>query len=204
MNLGDFEKSEVDIKRLDQLLPNDNNVQKLYSDLNCLKKEELSKKKKFSKRGLFNLYNEKEVLNNNLTKFNKDNKCFYLDIVIDEDFKNPKKIKFEIFEETKNKMKNVYDELIVMIDSMRLKNKVITNVLDIFDLVINDELNYPSNERFLLCMRKNGLGYELFVNLEDKISNSIVVGRCYYNSNLWIESIIKKFRIIDCDYTFNI
>jgi hypothetical protein len=204
MNLGEYEKSEEDIKKLDELLPNDKNVKNLHTDMNNLKKEELANKKKFPKRGLFNLYDEKEVCKNTLPKYNKENKCFYIDVIINDDSKNPKKFKFEIFNETKIKMKNVYDELINMIDSMRLKNKVVSNVIDIFNFEMNDELKFPVNEKFLLCLRKKEIGYELFVNLEENSCNSIIIGRCYYNSNVWNQSNGDNFRIIDCDYTFNI
>ena len=60
--------------QLDNLLPNDANIKKLNDDYNKIKEDTLLKKKKFTKKGLFNLYEEKEEKKSILPIFDKENK----------------------------------------------------------------------------------------------------------------------------------
>jgi hypothetical protein len=203
MNLGEFEKCEIDLNKLDELLNSDNNVRNLYDNYRKLKEESVIKNKKFTKKGLFNLYEEKEDKKSILPIFDKDNTCFYLDIIINNDFKNPKKIKFEIFKETKIKFPTLYKNISDSIESKKWKDTEIDNILDIIDIDLDFKLNnYPCSEPYLLCSKKFDNACQIFINIEPTLdTNILVLGRCYYNKELLKYG---KFKIIEIDYTNNI
>jgi hypothetical protein len=207
MHLGDFERCEQDLKQLDRLLPNDSTVKKLYEEYEKLKEESVFKKKKYTKKGLFNLYEEKEEKKKPiLPLFDKENKCFFLDIVFDEDLKNPQKLKFEIFKETQIRYPSLFKYLTQSIESKKLKGIEAETVLDEVDLELDYTLNtIPCCELYLLCLRKIADKHELIISKEissEKADNIIVLGRCYYNKNCLKGD--RRFRIIECDYTYNI
>jgi tetratricopeptide (TPR) repeat protein len=213
MNLGEFDKAESDIKELDVILPNDITVKKLHDDYLRLKKQTLSKKKNLLKKGLFssNLYEEKEnKTKTSIPPFDKDNTCFYLDLIINEDYKNPKKVKIEILGKKENPV--VYESIcqlvkdkIVLKDKELNKNDKFIDICAIEDIGIIKNL-YPCSEEMLIVLRRSGDCYMLSVCLEavgdNIVDDYIVVGRCYYNNDIW-KGDIQKIKIIDYDFTFN-
>jgi hypothetical protein len=205
MHLSEFEKCEQDLKKLDTLLPGDANIKKLNDEFSKIKEEALLKKKKFTKKGLFNLYEEKEEKKSVLPIFCRDNTCFFLDIVFNDDLKNPKKIKFEIFNDTKIKHPELFNYLKECIGSAKWKNKEINNILDEIEIDVDYSLNkFPSSELYLLCLRRNNDINELIISNQTlSEDNILVLGRCYYNKEC-LSDQNRKFRILDCDYTYNI
>jgi hypothetical protein len=221
MNLGDFEKAESDLKELNNLLPNDNTVSKLFEDYYKLKEQTMNKQKGFLRKGLFNskLYEEKNEnsTSNIIPLFNKENTCFYLDIVINNDSKSPKKLKFEIFDWVKKDFDSLFQQLNVIIREKTLLGKQIkinieTKLLDLCSIEILDFSNneYPCCEFGLLILNQidNNNNYYISINIDDKIekSNNVltVIGRCYYNPEILRPNCIEDIKIIDCDYTYNI
>lgn len=139
MNLGEFEKAGQDFKILKTQLANDPIVKQLENDFVKIKENTINKKKDMIKKGIFgsNLYEDisqgNKICNskNAIPKFdvnNYDSKLFYLDLLISKNSKDPQKIKFEIFKNTIDKIKPVFEFLDDQIkNKILIKNEVIVN-----------------------------------------------------------------------------
>ena len=213
MNMGEFDNAEKDIKNLGYLLPNDISVDKLKKDFWDSKEKVFNKQKGMVKKGLFSsqLYDDKPIVENkNLTipEFDLKNSCFYLDMLLNDNVKDPKKIKFEIFKHTSNKFHFVVDFIEELIKNKKLINKHIQTIRkdnnklmliesclyeeDSFKILIDKDNNiYPADEDTLLVLSLEKIdGGKMQVNLtftlktinKDIDENIIVIGRCYYNS----------------------
>jgi len=219
MNLGEFEEANENIKELDKLLPMDNSVKALRVDLENLKEKTNKSKKTFLKKGLFgngNLYEDKEVKVKSSTILpepNMQNKFIYLDLIVDNNHKNPYKVKFELFAE--NGLNVVTDYIFNQFKTQTLNfknteasfiengNVSFMNLFKIpFENVTENESgiladtiaiqnrNYPLIETGLLCIQYKEY---LVVNLSNEILNEpnsclvsrVVIGRCSYNKKFF-------------------
>ena len=233
MNLGEFDLAYEDLENLDLLLPNDPMVKKLREDYEILKARTTKQKKELLKKGLFSngLYNEKPSVQKQtdiLPKFNKSNKCFYIDFIINGNLKDPQKIKIEIFQNNSEKYLNyIYQYLDKLIKSSSLKNSLMSvrenNILlwklestdleknTIYSEISDSKYNiYPPCENYLFILKKSeDYNFEILTQkLSDNLVDGIlVIGRCYYNINA-LEKMrsnnYDKIEIVDCDYTYNI
>ena len=209
MNMGEFDKAEKDIKNLGYLLPNDPSVDKLKKDFWDAKEKVFNKQKGMVKKGLFSskLYDDKEYANKVLTipEFDYKNTCFYLDLLINGNVKDPIKIKFEIFKHTADKLHFVIDIIEDYIKNKKLIKKDL-NLIDneehqkliTLDTIIYEQhsLNiligsegcniYPADEDYLLVLiwkkkNKNEQNEDIHVKLAlalntlDKNINSNII-----------------------------
>lgn len=99
MHLAEFSKAETDINKLCDYLPGDPIITTLRNRLDFLKEEYNKKTVKLVKNSMSSLYDDKENEDKTFPSFNKDNKAFYLDVIKNDNKKNPFKLKFEIYEE---------------------------------------------------------------------------------------------------------
>jgi tetratricopeptide (TPR) repeat protein len=230
MNLGEFDKAEDDLDKLSLLLPNDSNVNVLKNDLIKNKEKTLKTKQDIFKKGIFrnHLYEEKNIKTANLPIYDKTNLSFYLDILVDKNTKNPKKVKFEIFS---SKDKNI-QHLIGLIKEEILckyyKEKQITyeseenafllrqytdsEIKALLDLVFSNNTNFfPPCEDYLLIIHRKSDGYNLKLQcckVSDHINTDmLVLGRCYFNQN-FLKELSKTqnalIEVTECDIAANL
>lgn len=100
MHMAEFQNAEKDIEKLSDYLPGDPTIKNLRTKLSNLKEEYNKKTSSLVKKSINSLYDDKdEQVKSVFPPPNKDNKCFYLDFIKNDDTKNPLKLKFEIFNE---------------------------------------------------------------------------------------------------------
>lgn len=239
MHLGDFENSYKNLLELQKIMVNEEKQVKIFfDDYYKFKEETINQQKKKSKKGIFesHLYQDKKDINEkekknkyNLPKFNpEENFCFYFDFLLNGDEMNPQKVKFEIFDNTKNNIINIFEEIKDDVEKKKLINKEINfdfsnsdkvdckeNVLTLWNGIIElkdiDKFGainkFPLNEDVLLLMHKKEKGFDIEISTQG-ISNTpigdyIAIGRCYYNHSalkLLNEKKVKgSIKIIDMD-----
>lgn len=236
MNLGEFEKAGKDYKLLRTMLPNDIQIKQLENDFEKIKENSTKQKKGIIKKGIFGakLYEEKEVAIKKLPCNEESSKCFYIDLLVNQNNKDPQKLKFEIFLHSMINLKSVFEEIDVIVRDKKLKNgEIVVNtqiyeVLSLFQFENseNDKFEeyfkknvstniYPPCEKYLLVLLKQDKKYILSVTFdkisENLVENMIVLGRCYYNVDFLskILTISKeekevKIEVTDCGYSLNI
>ena len=231
MHLGDFENSYKNLLELQKVLPDEKMVKQYFDDYYKFKEETLKQLKDRSKKGIFesNLYNDKKIEENDkkyaLPKFNPDeNKCFYIDYLINNDEMNPLKSKFEIFKDTEKFQ--CFEFLKKEIKDKNIKNKEINfdfeekesnlvlfeKINEIKDFDKFESINkYPINENALLLLHKNGEEYDIEISTqkmsETPLENYIVIGGCFYNAKIFNYLVKNKkkgvIKILDIDETLN-
>ena len=99
MYMAEFENSESDINKLVDYLPGDPLIKELRQKLIKTKEDYQRDSGRLLKNNLSSLYEDKLITSGSsiFPKFNSENKIIYLDIVKNNDDKNPKKLKFEIY-----------------------------------------------------------------------------------------------------------
>ena len=230
MHLGDFDEALLNLNDLAKVLPDDQLTKKIFEDYYALRKKTLSKQKENYKKGLFQagLYSEKKDINTNeltLPSFDGRNVCFFVDFLENGDVANPKKIKIEILQNTKENIPQLFTYLENVIKNHAYTNKEIKfnfeteNSLTIEGGIALPELKnfsevnkYSTAEDSLLILEKKGETFELKLSAEalsDKlIENLAVVGRCYFNKEAVVSLKKEKksgvLKITDIGYTYNI
>ena len=114
MHLGDFETSYKNLLELQKVLPDEKQMKIFFDDYYTFKEQTIKEQKERANKGIFKsgLYGDKKYESNenkeySLPKINlKENKCFYIDFLINGDEMNPYKIKFEIFKYDDNNIGN--------------------------------------------------------------------------------------------------
>ena len=114
MHLGDFETSYKNLLELQKVLPDEKQMKIFFDDYYTFKEQTIKEQKERANKGIFKsgLYGDKKYESNenkeySLPKINlKENKCFYIDFLINGDEMNPYKIKFEIFKYDGNNIGN--------------------------------------------------------------------------------------------------
>ncbi len=239
MNLGEFEESKNNINELDKLLPLDQNVAKLRKDMEELKEKSQKSKKNFLKKGLFgnsHLYYDKEVKAqpvNILPELDNNNKFIYLDMVVDNNYKNPYKVKFELF--SKDGLNIVTDWIYNKFkeEKMEIKDSEISFIeggdegdktdqsyfvlrkmeLEGNDVVVNSEIlekfynNYPLVEECLLVIHnKEYLAVNLLKDegVKESNKNLAVLGRCSYNKKFFDHVRQLKLKTNEASKTLNV
>ena len=170
MHLGDFETSYKNLLELQKVLPDEKQMKIFFDDYYKFKEETIKEQKERANKGIFksDLYKDKKYDINNkefcLPKLNiKENKCFYIDYIINGDEMNPYKIKFELFNynehlEIKNSslIKNTYEFI-----NQEIKNKSIKEKEINFDF--SNENNVNDNEANINNIN-NIILFEKFLN----------------------------------------
>jgi tetratricopeptide (TPR) repeat protein len=225
MNLGDFDEADSDLSILEKLLPGDQTIKKLKEDYTKLREKTLISKKGMLKKGLLssNLYKDKEPdkekIEDFLPEFNSRNFCFYLDFVIDGNFKNPIKLKFELFTNSSGNIrvnKEINEDILEKMKHKTLISEKHTIGIEIikdqrfiylFDVTKPYEfskMDRAISEDFLLVLIDN----KVYLSL-DNISKSkaplCILGRCFFNTKA-LENVREngtKVTITDYDYTLN-
>lgn len=148
MYLAEFDAAENDITKLEDFMPGDPLVKDLKSKLLQTKDDYQMQSGKIVKNHLSSLYNDKLLIaGSQLPKFNPENKILYLDIIVNENSKNPSKLKFEIYKET------WAEELI----------KALSKGVGIQSLVVENE--------FLICGGESGKLPLDYIDFKDTISS---------------------------------
>jgi tetratricopeptide (TPR) repeat protein len=226
MNLGEFDKAEDDLQILVNLLPSDNVVKKLKEDFVKLKDKTLKSIKEIFRKGIFSshLYEDtdnkdnKHNINTNLPQMDlNNNKCFYIDLIVNDNLKNPQKLKFEIFKYNDDKISNIIDLLLKDIKNKSFVKKCNINlknncVIVLKEYTLNEEIEiiennfnceafiYPPYEDYLLILQREKVNdtmysYSIVITTikqgeSDIVSqDKLVIGRCYYNTEF-----LKEFR----------
>ena len=229
MHIGEFENSYKHLLELQKVLPDENQLKKYFDDYYKFKEETIANEKNNSKKGIMGMYNDLSKENDffSLPKFNgEDNTCFYFDYLINGDEANPKKIKFEIFHQTENKIVSLFNELKSIIEGKKIKDKIIKfdysekyeNII-LFEKLENIEIDnfnllniFSPNEDVLLLLHKLENGdYNLEIStqkLSDKpIKDLLIIGRSFYNYKplikLYENKLSGEIKITDCDLSYN-
>ena len=162
MHLGDFETSYKNLLELQKVLPDEKQMKIFFDDYYTFKEQTIKEQKERANKGIFKsgLYGDKkyESIENkeySLPKINlKENKCFYIDFLINGDEMNPYKIKFEIFKYDGNNIGN--------------------------SLLIKDTIEFIRNE----INKKNIKGKEINFNFtDDNNYNNIILFEKYRELN---------------------
>jgi hypothetical protein len=229
MHIGEFENSYKHLLELQKVLPDENQLKKYFDDYYKFKEETIANEKNNSKKGIMGMYKDLSKENDffSLPKFNgEDNTCFYFDYLINGDEANPKKIKFEIFHQTENKIVSLFNEIKSIIEGKKIKDKIIKfdysekyeNII-LFEKLENIEIDnfdllniFSPNEDVLLLLHKLENGdYNLEIStqkLSDKpIKDLLIIGRSFYNYKPLIKlnenKLSGEIKITDCDLSFN-
>jgi len=162
MHLGDFETSYKNLLELQKVLPDEKQMKIFFDDYYTFKEQTIKEQKERANKGIFKsgLYGDKKYESNenkeySLPKINlKENKCFYIDFLINGDEMNPYKIKFEIFKYDDNNIGN--------------------------SLLIKDTIEFIKNE----INKKNIKGKEINFNFtDDNNYNNIILFEKYRELN---------------------
>ena len=162
MHLGDFETSYKNLLELQKVLPDEKQMKIFFDDYYTFKEQTIKEQKERANKGIFKsgLYGDKKYESNenkeySLPKINlKENKCFYIDFLINGDEMNPYKIKFEIFKYDDNNIGN--------------------------SLLIKDTIQFITNE----INKKNIKGKEINFNFtDDNNYNNIILFEKYRELN---------------------
>ena len=162
MHLGDFETSYKNLLELQKVLPDEKQMKIFFDDYYTFKEQTIKEQKERANKGIFKsgLYGDKKYESNenkeySLPKINlKENKCFYIDFLINGDEMNPYKIKFEIFKYDNNNIGN--------------------------SLLIKDTIEFIKNE----INKKNIKGKEINFNFtDDNNYNNIILFEKYRELN---------------------
>ena len=162
MHLGDFETSYKNLLELQKVLPDEKQMKIFFDDYYTFKEQTIKEQKERANKGIFKsgLYGDKKYESNenkeySLPKINlKENKCFYIDFLINGDEMNPYKIKFEIFKYDNNNIGN--------------------------SLLIKDTIEFIRNE----INKKNIKGKEINFNFtDDNNYNNIILFEKYRELN---------------------
>jgi len=162
MHLGDFETSYKNLLELQKVLPDEKQMKIFFDDYYTFKEQTIKEQKERANKGIFKsgLYGDKKYESNenkeySLPKINlKENKCFYIDFLINGDEMNPYKIKFEIFKYDDNNIGN--------------------------SLLIKDTIEFIRNE----INKKNIKGKEINFNFtDDNNYNNIILFEKYRELN---------------------
>ena len=162
MHLGDFETSYKNLLELQKVLPDEKQMKIFFDDYYTFKEQTIKEQKERANKGIFKsgLYGDKKYESNenkeySLPKINlKENKCFYIDFLINGDEMNPYKIKFEIFKYDDNNIGN--------------------------SLLIKDTIDFIKNE----INKKNIKGKEINFNFtDDNNYNNIILFEKYRELN---------------------
>ena len=162
MHLGDFETSYKNLLELQKVLPDEIQMKIFFDDYYTFKEQTIKEQKERANKGIFKsgLYGDKKYESNenkeySLPKINlKENKCFYIDFLINGDEMNPYKIKFEIFKYDDNNIGN--------------------------SLLIKDTIEFITNE----INKKNIKGKEINFNFtDDNNYNNIILFEKYRELN---------------------
>jgi tetratricopeptide (TPR) repeat protein len=195
MNLGEFDKAGQDFKILKAQLPNDPLVKQLENDFIKIKENTINKKKGMIKKGMFgsNLYedvnqgNQTSVNKKSIPKFdvnNSDSKLFYIDLLINKNSKDPQKIKFEIFKNTVDKIKPVFDLLDDQIkNKLLIKREVVVNYDEKLkqDLVVLSKIENSDEIKKLLDGENN---FKPEINIYAPCEEYLLVLKSRENSNI--------------------
>jgi len=224
MNLGEFEESIENINELDKLIPNDEHVLKLMDELEILREKKSKSTKTFLKKGIFgssDLYGDKETIVKSKTilpEINLKNKFIYLDMIIDNNHKNPYKVKFELYADNglslitdlihdlfKKESLNFKENECSFIEQGNISFLNFIKIPFVFnskleDTIANNIRNYPIIEPGLLCIQyKENLSVNL--SIEDitipssDLASRVVIGRCNYNKRFFdkIRDLYNEF-----------
>ena len=198
MHLGDFETSYKNLLELQKVLPDEKQMKIFFDDYYTFKEQTIKEQKERANKGIFKsgLYGDKKYESNenkeySLPKINlKENKCFYIDFLINGDEMNPYKIKFEIFKYDGN---NIGNSLLIKdtiefirneINKKNIKGKEINfnftddnnyNNIILFEKYrelnpIEDDFDknniYPPEEEVLLLLHKICIDNNYYYNIE--------------------------------------
>ena len=231
MHLGDFETSYKNLLELQKVLPDEKQMKIYFDDYYKFKEQTIKEQKERANKGIFKsgLYMDKKYENNISKKFSlpklntKENKCFYIDFLINGDDMNPNKIKFELFKYDENIMflKNVFEFIKNEIKNKNIKNKEINfdfsdennNINNIILFEKISEINidkddfdknniYPPEEDVLLLLHKvediNNNSFNIEISNkklgETPLKDFIVLGRCYFNQKSIINLTKNKIK----------
>ena len=161
MHLGDFENSYKNLLELQKVLPDEKQMKIFFDDYYKFKEQTIKEQKERANKGIYKsgLYGDKKYDVNNkefsLPKLNiKENKCFYIDFIVNGDEMNPHKIKFELFSynennEIKNSLliKNTFEFI-----NNEIKNKTIKGKEINFDFSNNN--NNETNINNIILFEK--------------------------------------------------
>ena len=230
MHLGDFENSYKNLLELQKVLNDEKQMKKFFEEYYKFKEETIKEQKERANKGIFKsgLYLDKKNENDinkkyKLPKINiKENKCFYIDFIINNDDMNPFKIKFEFFKyDDINNINSIVLNTIINFIQAEIKNKKIKNKEINFDfdkdnttiilfekcLELNltednfDKYNiFPPEEDVLILLHIINENNNKYYNIEisgKKLSDTplkdfIVLGRCYYNNKAIINLAQNK------------
>ena len=228
MHLGDFENSYKNLLELQKVLNDEKQIRIFFDDYYKFKEQTIKEQKERANKGIFKsgLYMDKKYENDEnkifkLPKINiKENKCFYIDFIINNDEMNPFKIKFELFKYDENNNNSLLLNDVINFLNNEIKNKNIkgkeinfdfekdnTNII-LFEKYSELNLNkdnfdkyniYPPEEDVLILLHNviednNNNYYNIEISakkLSDiPLKDFIVLGRCYYNN----KSIVNLFQ----------
>ena len=228
MHLGDFENSYKNLLELQKVLNDEKQIRIFFDDYYKFKEQTIKEQKERANKGIFKsgLYMDKKYENDEnkifkLPKINiKENKCFYIDFIINNDEMNPFKIKIELFKYDENNNNSLLLNDVINFLNNEIKNKNIkgkeinfdfekdnTNII-LFEKYSELNLNkdnfdkyniYPPEEDVLILLHNviedNNNNYYNIVISAKKLSDIplkdfIVLGRCYYNN----KSIVNLFQ----------
>ena len=228
MHLGDFENSYKNLLELQKVLNDEKQMKNFFDEYYKFKEQTIKEQKERANKGIFKsgLYVDKKYENDENKKYKlpkiniKENKCFYIDFIINNDEMNPFKIKFELFKYDENNNNSLLLNDVINFLNNEIKNKNIkgkeinfdfekdnTNII-LFEKYSELNLNkdnfdkyniYPPEEDVLILLHNviedNNNNYYNIVISAKKLSDIplkdfIVLGRCYYNN----KSIVNLFQ----------
>ena len=207
MNLAEFSKAEEDLKALEKLLPGEKQVENTRKDLEQLKEKHTKQKKALFKKGLTNssLYDDVKIKEKGIyPEVNQKNLFVFLDILIgfkSLKFRDPKKIKIEIYLNLHKEIANYFFKLIETNKEsfkkiFKLKRYevgfyglcLMEKIEDESLLLENQKNNLPlSNKGLLIIERQTRC---IFVSLNElpndnkNNSNYLVIGKLCYGDDV--------------------
>ena len=229
MHLGDFENSYINLLELQKVLKDEKQMKYYFDEYNKFKEQTIKEQKERANKGIFKsgLYLDKKYENDENKKYKlpknniKENKCFYIDFIINNDDMNPFKIKFELFKYDINNNNSLLLNTITNFLQSEIKNKNIkgkeinfdfdgdnTNII-LFEKFLDLNLNednfgkyniFPPEEDVLILLHilkeDNNSYYNIEISgkkLSDiPLKDFIVLGRCYYNTKSIVNLIQNK------------
>ena len=230
MHLGDFETSYKNLLELQKVLPDEKQMNIFFDDYYKFKEQTIKEQKERANKGIYKsgLYMDKKSDINrkefNLPKLNiKENKCFYIDFIVNGDEMNPQKIKFELFKYDNSIIlfKNIFNFINGEIKNKNIKEKEIyfnfsddnnnINNIVLFEKCLNSNIKednfdkndiYPLDEDVLLLLHNvtedNNNYYNIEISgkklSEKPLKDYIVLGRSYYNQKSIINLMNNKIK----------
>ena len=228
MHLGDFETSYKNLLELQKVLQDEKQMKIYFDDYYKFKEQTIKEQKEMANKGIYKsgLYIDKKYDINkkefSLPKINiKENKCFYIDFIINGDEMNPCKIKFELFKYNDSLLlKKTLDFIENEIKNKSLKEKEIDfdfstdnniNNIILFKKCLDSNINednfeknniFPPEEEVLLLLHNINEENSNYYNLEisgkilgeKPLKDFIVLGRCYYNQKSITNLIENKLK----------